>query len=69
MSDGYSSRNWECPFFQRDDRGRIKCEIGDLHFHDQKDASKFAAKHCASCAGWKDCSLARHLEDWWEENG
>lgn len=24
MSDGCSSRNWECPFFQRDDRGSIK---------------------------------------------
>lgn len=66
MSDGYSSRLWECPFFMRDDRARIKCELADLRFTSQAEASGFATKYCANCSGWKVCTIAKHLNERYE---
>lgn len=62
----YSHKVFVCPFFKQDERLGIFCEGGKLKFQDREAAREYTDGHCASMDGWKRCSLARNLLDYYE---
>ena len=60
MSDGYSGRKWQCPFFAWDEKKTIHCEAGDIRLKDKESYGEYAARYCAG--EWKKCTMARALQ-------
>lgn len=63
---GYSNLSWQCPFFKWDEPCRIHCEGGRQVFPDRVTARRYAGRYCANMPGWKACSLADSLLDYYE---
>ena len=66
---GYSHRSWSCPFFKWDERLAVHCEGGRLTFPDRDAARAYAERYCAGERGWKQCTLSRALELYYERTG
>lgn len=62
----YSKLYWSCPFYKWDERLKIHCEGNRIAFHDQKGIQDYANQHCASPSGWKNCSIAKSLLEYYE---
>ena len=58
---------WSCPFFKWDGHYGISCEAGRTTFPDQDTANEYMNQYCASNPGWKKCSLAAKLYDFYEK--
>lgn len=65
MSTGYSSRNWECPFFKWDKKGAVYCEGGRVTLP-PRELNEYIGRYCGSCRGWRDCPQARALTRYYE---
>ena len=63
----YYHLQWQCPFFKWDEKQRIGCEGGILRFPSKGTCRAFAGKHCASADGWKHCTLANSMNEFYEE--
>ena len=62
----YSKRLWACPFFRWDEREQIHCEGGVVSFPDRESCAGYAGKYCGSVQGWKDCTIAKSMADYYE---
>lgn len=61
-----------CPFVKTnvvDHAGgfRISCEHGKLNFYEKESARNYINKYCGSEYGWKECSLACSLMQYYEK--
>ena len=61
-----------CPFFKTnmlEKKGacRLSCEHGTLIFYSKQNVNDFLEKYCGEQSGWKDCSLAGSLMEYYEE--
>lgn len=63
---GYSNRYWTCPFFTWDEKLKVHCEGGLVKFPDRKTLTGYADRHCSSENGWKNCSVARAMLEYYE---
>lgn len=61
----YSRCTYTCPFFKVREQRSVKCEGGDLRFHDGKSTVEYVARYC-SADEWKRCSLAAALLRYYE---
>lgn len=62
-------KTYTCPFFKWEKGLRIACEGGQRRFLCGEDKRSFVDRYCASVPGWRDCRLARRLEERYEKNG
>lgn len=46
---------------------KISCEHGKLVFHDKETLKAFVDKYCGEMGGWKGCTLAMSLMDYFEK--
>lgn len=65
MRREYSGRLWKCPYFVGDERQAIHCEGGTVAFADRPTYLRYAGTYC--CRDWKLCTLARALNEYYEE--
>ncbi len=63
---GYSHRTWTCPFFTWDDMRSVHCEGGRLKFKDCTAANAFTGRYCAGGTGWKSCTVAKALLEYYD---
>lgn len=63
---GWSNRTWTCPFFKWDERLCVHCEGGRVRFPDGRAAAAYTSRYCASANGWKLCTLAAGLTEFYE---
>ncbi len=63
---GYSHLSWACPFFKWDEKQAVHCEGGKLIHPDQRAGKAYAAAFCANTAGWRDCTVARGLLEYYK---
>lgn len=62
MSSGYSGRRFQCPFFKWDEKKKVHCEGGVVALP-VPELRRYMDRYCACLTGWKDCPLARALEE------
>lgn len=63
---GYSHKKFACPFFTWDEKFKVHCEGGCVKFRDRKEAGEYQDRYCASVTGWKDCTVAKSVENYYE---
>lgn len=64
---GYTHKSWACPFFSWDERLCVHCECGSrVRFYDQQEAGAYQDRYCASVNGWKDCTVAASLLQYYD---
>ena len=68
MSSGYSNRLWQCPFFQSDERQAVRCEGGRVAAADRPPERRYANRYCCSGGGWKKCTIAAALREYYGED-
>lgn len=61
----YGRRIYICPFFAIREKLMIRCEGGELKFHDGEATTDYCTRHC-SAEDWKKCSLAASLLRYYE---
>ena len=65
------ARRIECPFiiadyFSKRNELKLTCEQGKLTFNDRESFMRYVTKYCASVCGWRNCSLAVNLQEYYE---
>lgn len=68
MSNGYSSRRYQCPFFKWDECRKVHCEGGVVSLP-KGEFTGFVERYCACLSGWKKCPLAVALEAYYDRVG
>lgn len=63
---GYSHITWCCPFFRWDAKRVVRCEAGRITFPDREAEKSHTKAHCASVDGWRRCSLASFLTEFYD---
>ena len=63
---GWSNKTFTCPFFSWDERQAVHCESGRVIFPDREAAGAYIDRYCASPDGWRACSMAAALLDYYE---
>lgn len=60
---------FECPYYirYRSDRNEMHCEGGIVLFQSRNHRHQYLSAHCCCHPGWKDCSIAKHLAEHYEE--
>ena len=66
---GYSNKTWACPFFKWDEKRKVHCEGGGAGFQDRETYVEYTDRYCASVQGWKSCSLAVALLEYYDRTG
>lgn len=66
---GYSNKSWACPFFSWDEKRKVHCEGGGAGFSDKGTYADYTDRYCASVQGWKQCSLAVALLEYYDRTG
>lgn len=61
----YSRCIYTCPFYKHREKLTMRCEGGELRFHDGKATSEYVARYCAA-EQWQKCSIAAALERYYE---
>lgn len=61
----YSRCIYTCPYYCSRDKLWLRCEGGELRFHDGESTSDYVARHC-SAESWKTCSIAASLNRYYE---
>ena len=65
MRKRYSSRLWQCPFFDRDERQAVHCEGGAVvTFEDRGTYLNYASRYC--CEAWESCTIAQALNEFYD---
>ena len=54
-----------CPFFKREKKLILRCEGATLKFPDKEARSEFVLGCCANVYGWRKCSIAHCLENYY----
>lgn len=57
---------YKCPFYMWDRRKEIRCECCKVDFHDGTGKQKYADRYCTDLNGWRDCTIAKSLLDYYE---
>ena len=60
------SRMYHCPYFASAKKLCVRCELAELGFPDQAAKERFVTQFCAAHPGWKQCQLARVMEDYYD---
>lgn len=60
-------KTWACPFFGWDEKRKVHCEGGGAGFKDRDTFLSYTSRYCASVPGWKNCSLAVALLEYYEK--
>lgn len=60
MSNGYSNRLFQCPFFKWDELQKLHCEAAVVTIP-ARELQQYMDRYCASLPGWKTCPLASAL--------
>lgn len=68
MSEGYSNRIWQCPFFRWDEKSKVHCEGGVVSLP-KREYTDYIENYCAHITGWRGCPLARALNLYYERTG
>jgi hypothetical protein len=64
----YSHKIYTCPFFKSDDRLVVRCESGTrMRFPTTLDKIAYTDKHCGDITGWRKCSFAIQLLQYYDE--
>lgn len=61
----YSRCIYTCPYYQHREKLSLRCEGGELKFHDGTATSEYVARYCAS-ERWGGCSVAAGLNRYYE---
>lgn len=61
----YSRCIYTCPYYEHREKLSLRCEGGELHFHDGEATSDYVRRHC-SAMRWSSCSLAAALNRYYE---
>ena len=64
----WSKRAWQCPYFRSDKKHCVHCEGGRLKFKSATVLSAYADRYCDNITGWQDCTLAKNLTTYYEDN-
>lgn len=59
-------KTYTCPFWKWERGVAMGCEGCRMNFPDDKAKRDFAERHCASLEGWKRCSIAGNLLEFYE---
>ena len=59
-------KTYICPFWKWGDNRCLHCEGGRVSFPDLKAKRDYVERYCASQGGWKACSIAGSLQDFYE---
>ena len=64
----YWHKPWQCPFFVWDEKRCVACEGGcRISFPDRDAAVSYMDGFCASReGGWKECSIAKMLNEFYD---
>ncbi len=63
----YWHKDWKCPFFKWDERQKVACEGRCVvSMPDRKSALSFMDRYCADLNGWRGCSIAKALLDYYD---
>lgn len=62
MSKGYSGRRFQCPFFKWDEYNKVHCEGGVISLP-VLELREHMDRYCSNLEGWKDCQLAKALNE------
>lgn len=65
MSVGYSGRKFQCPFFRWDERQKVHCEGGAVCLP-VPELRRYMDRYCSSLQGWRDCPIAKSLEEYYD---
>lgn len=57
---------WACPYWKWDARMEVNCEGGRISFPSAASANEYMRSYCASLTGWKHCTVAKKLTDYYE---
>lgn len=60
-----------CPYVLTDCKSKrgdlqLNCECGSLRFADKTEYNLFIDRYCGSIEGWKQCTLAKTLNEFYE---
>lgn len=59
-------RTYDCPFWKWDEKLCTHCEGGRMTFPNDDAKQDYIARYCANLTGWKDCTIASSLMDYYE---
>lgn len=62
-------KTYACPFWKWENGLSMSCECCRMDFPDKDTKSDYAQQYCASVEGWKNCSVARALNEFYEKSG
>lgn len=63
----YWHKYYICPYFSSDDKQKIYCEGHcRLCFPDKDTTNEYLRSYCASDQGWKNCSIAKSLNEYYD---
>lgn len=69
MAIAFRSKEFTCPFFQREAKTTLSCEGCTIHAPERRSLESFEDKYCASDAvSWKKCHVARMLLEFYEKD-
>lgn len=60
---------WSCPYWHKDKGERVTCEAGSVCFPDRAARMDYIRRFCASSDGWKNCQMAKMMDDYYERGG
>lgn len=60
----YSQCIITCPYYRSRDKLTIRCECGNLSFHDGTQTSDYVARHCGT--RWQSCTIAASNNRYYE---
>ena len=60
------SRLWQCPYFTWDGVQCVRCEAGKIDFLSKRNAEDYMTRFCANVDGWKNCTIARQINIFYE---
>ena len=64
----YWHKFYICPYFTSDDQRKVCCEGNcRLCFPNNETTNEYLKKYCASDHGWKECSIAKSLNAYYEK--
>lgn len=55
-------RVYFCPYYQYDNRLHLRCENAHIDFKSNGQKSDYIGQYCASICGWRQCTLAKMLD-------
>lgn len=55
-----------CPYFRKENRGRVYCECATLKFPDKEARRDIVYRFCAHPTGYNDCPLKQAMDGYYQ---